>query len=125
MDPLKPANQDGFADSAEPYLAEEGAATPRTHLRKERSKSLIDRFKRGLTSFACVVCDFDFAQRYGELGHGFIEAHHKTPVAQLKPGTKSKIEDLVAVCANCHRMLHRSGGISIDNLQERLRMENP
>jgi len=121
MDPLNPTNDDGFADSAELYMAEEGAATLRTHLRRERSRSLVDRFKRELTSFACAVCNFDFAETYGVLGNGFVEAHHKIPVAMLKPGAKTKLEDLAAVCANCHRMLHRAGGLSIDDLKVRLR----
>ncbi len=120
MDLLNPVNEDGFADSAESYMAEEGTAKLRTHLRRERSKSLVDRFKRELTSLACVVCDFDFARKYGELGRGFIEAHHKIPVAQLRPGALTKLEDLAPVCANCHRMLHRSGGLSIDELRDRL-----
>lgn len=55
----------------------------------------------------CEVCQFDFGVRYGEVGHGFIEAHHKTPVAQLGGAKKTKIEDLALVCPNCHRMLHR------------------
>jgi putative restriction endonuclease len=124
MDLLNPTNEDGFADSAEPFMAEEGAATLRTHLRRERSKSLVYRFKRALTSFACVVCDFDFARKYGELGRGFIEAHHKIPVAQLKPGAKTELEDLAPVCANCHRMLHRSGGLSIGDLKDRLDLQS-
>ncbi|MCL6699540.1 HNH endonuclease [Sphingomonas sp. NSE70-1] len=120
MDPLNPANEDGIADSAEAYMAEEGAATLRTHLRRERSRSLIDRFKQQLTSYACSICAFDFATTYGEIGHHFIEAHHKIPVSQLQPGAKTKLEDLAAVCSNCHRMLHRAGGISVDDLKGRL-----
>jgi putative restriction endonuclease len=120
MDLLNPVTGDGFADAAEPYMVTEGAAQLRTHLRRERSKSLVSRFKSELTSFACSVCDFDFAQTYGELGSGFIEAHHKIPISQLEPGAKTKLEDLAAVCSNCHRMLHRSGGMSIDDLKARL-----
>ncbi|WP_144467670.1 HNH endonuclease [Bacillus toyonensis] len=37
----------------------------------------------------------------------FIEGHHTIPVSQLKEGEKTKIEDIIMVCANCHRMLHR------------------
>lgn len=120
MDPLNPVNRDGFVDPAETFMAAEGAAVLRTHLRRERSKSLIDRFKRQLKTFACSVCNFDFGKTYGELGCGFIEAHHKVPVAQLEPGAKTRLEDLAAVCANCHRMLHRSGGLSIEDLRSQL-----
>lgn len=120
MDPLNPINRDGFVDSAETYMATEGAASLRTHLRRERSKSLIQRFKKQLKTFACSVCGFDFARTYGEVGYGFIEAHHKVPIAQLEPGAKTRLEDLAAVCSNCHRMLHRSGCLSIEDLRSRL-----
>jgi len=120
MDPLNPANRDGLVESVETYIAAEGAATLRTHLRRERSKSLIQRFKKQLEVVACSVCDFDFERTYGELGFGFIEAHHKVPVARLEPGAKTRLEDLAAVCSNCHRMLHRSGCLSIEELRSRL-----
>lgn len=120
MDPLNPANRDGFSDAAETYMAAEGTAVLRTHLRRERSKFLVERFKKQLRTLACSVCDFDFAERYGELGHGFIEAHHRIPVAQLEPGAKTRLEDLAAVCSNCHRMLHRTGLISVEDLRARI-----
>lgn len=120
MDPLNPVNRDSIVDPVEIYMAAEGAATLRTHLRRERSKSLIERFKKQLETFTCSVCDFDFGETYGELGCGFIEAHHKVPVARLEPGARTRLEDLVAVCANCHRMLHRSGCLSIEDLRSRL-----
>jgi predicted HNH restriction endonuclease len=55
----------------------------------------------------CEVCQFNFAAHFGEIGRGFIEAHHKTPISQLGGIKKTKIEDLALVCSNCHRMLHR------------------
>lgn len=120
MDPLNPVNRDGFVDPIETYMAVEGAATLRTHLRRERSKSLVGRFKKQLKTVACSVCDFDFGKTYGDLGYGFIEAHHKVPVSQLEPGAKTRLEDLAAVCSNCHRMLHKSGCLSIEDLRSRL-----
>lgn len=120
LDLLSPTNSDGFADSAEPFMVSEGAVVLRTHLRRERSKTLVDRFKAKLAVCRCEVCEFDFSERYGELGRGFIEAHHKVPVAQLEPGVLTRLEDLAAVCSNCHRMLHRAG-CSLDELRNRLR----
>lgn len=121
MDLLNPLNEDGFADSAEPYMAREGAAALRTHLRRERSRSLVEKFKRQLRSFACDVCGFDFGEVYGDLGRGFIEAHHRVPVSALAAGAKTKIGDLSPVYSNCHRMLHRFGTLSLDELKLRLR----
>lgn len=120
MDLLNPSNGDGFADAAELFMASEGALQLRTHLRRERSRSLVDRFKSNLSSFSCVVCNFDFFESYGEVGLGFIEAHHKLPVSMLHPGAKTKLDDLVAVCSNCHRMLHRAGGMTVEELINRL-----
>ena len=77
------------------------------HLHRERSSRLVQVFKRNLTDFSCRVCGFNFLEVYGELGRAFIEAHHMKPVAQLAPDETVRIQDLIAVCSNCHRMLHR------------------
>lgn len=56
----------------------------------------------------CAVCGFDFEKVYGERGKGFIEIHHTKPLSLLgneqivDPGT-----DLIPVCSNCHKMIHR------------------
>jgi len=34
-----------------------------------------------------------------------FKAHHKIPLAQLSENTETKLEDLITVCANCHRVL--------------------
>ena len=69
----------------------------------------------------CEVCDFDFRATYGDLGEGFAECHHVLPLAELAPGTKTKLRDLAILCANCHRMAHRKGGVSLNGLRERLK----
>jgi 5-methylcytosine-specific restriction enzyme A len=56
----------------------------------------------------CEVCDIDFAVRYGDRGKGFMECHHVKPIATLVEGQKTQIDDLALICANCHRMIHRS-----------------
>ncbi|MGE5436287.1 MAG: HNH endonuclease [Syntrophothermus sp.] len=56
----------------------------------------------------CEVCGFSFIDRYGDLGIGFIEAHHKIPVSQLGENGKTRIEDMALLCSNCHQMIHRS-----------------
>lgn len=56
----------------------------------------------------CCVCGFDFQYMYGERGNGFIEVHHIKPLSDIKtPIVINPAEDLVCVCSNCHRMLHR------------------
>lgn len=56
----------------------------------------------------CMICGFDFGQKYGELGKGYIEVHHIKPLATLEQEVVINPEtDLICVCANCHRMLYR------------------
>lgn len=68
----------------------------------------------------CSVCDFNFENKYGEIGKGFIHVHHLVPIADI--GTSYQvdpIEDLRPVCPNCHAMLHkRNPPISIEELKE-------
>lgn len=102
--------------------AEEGGLILRLHLSRERSRKLIQRKREQAQSklgrLACEACDFDFSDRYGDLGQGFIEVHHRIPVASLAPGSKTRLDDLALVCANCHRMLHRKKALlSVEDLR--------
>lgn len=58
--------------------------------------------------FRCTVCGFNFAEKYGELGEGYIHVHHLTPLADIAESyIVDPIRDLVPVCPNCHAMLHK------------------
>jgi len=101
----------------------EGATKRRLHLLRERNQSLIKKAKDLRMThdrlLKCKVCGFSFVETYGRIGEGFIEAHHKQPVTELKSGSRTRVEDIVLVCANCHRMLHRGDHtLSINELQE-------
>ena len=70
--------------------------------------------------YRCFVCDFDFEEKYGLRGKGYIEIHHLHPVSSLKIETKiDPKSDLVPVCSNCHRMIHRKkdGILSVSELR--------
>jgi 5-methylcytosine-specific restriction protein A len=72
----------------------------------------------------CHCCDFDFEKVYGELGEGFIEVHHLIPLSSLEEEVIIKPEtDLICVCSNCHRMIHRRKNevITPDELKEIIR----
>jgi 5-methylcytosine-specific restriction enzyme A len=90
--------------------AEEGRLLTRIHRTRERSRKLVEERKlkalQELGRLCCEVCTFDFEQTYGERGRGFIEAHHTRPVETLVQGSKTKLEELALLCANCHRMVH-------------------
>lgn len=55
----------------------------------------------------CVVCSFDFAQVYGELGRNFIHVHHIVPLSEIRREYEvDPIRDLVPICPNCHAIIH-------------------
>jgi len=55
-----------------------------------------------------------FEEVYGEIGKDFAEAHHIAPLAKLDGPKSVTVDDLITVCANCHRMLHKLKGESKD-----------
>ena len=88
----------------------EGRLLTRQHRYRERDRTIVKRKKASFLKrhghLRCEACGFDFAAVYGARGEGFIECHHTKPVSELKPGEKTKLADLVLLCANCHRMVH-------------------
>jgi predicted HNH restriction endonuclease len=54
------------------------------------------------------VCDFDFAEVYGPLGHGVAECPHRIPIKEARGEYRLRLRDLAIVCANCHLMLHKT-----------------
>jgi len=59
----------------------------------------------------CMVCKFDFDYFYGpDLAIGYIEVHHLNPLASLTEETETDLKDLIVVCSNCHRIIHRKKG---------------
>lgn len=89
----------------------EGRELERKHRSRERNQAAIkaakDAFVKKHGKLFCQVCGFDFLDKYGEVGRGFIEGHHTIPISELKEVAKTKVSDIALVCANCHRMLHR------------------
>ena len=55
----------------------------------------------------CEVCGFDFKERYGDIGEGYIEGHHTKPVSEMSEIEQTMVEYIALVCSNCHRILHR------------------
>lgn len=90
----------------------EGKEKLKIHLIKERNRNLVQLAKdkwanQGSGDILCSVCSFSFSKTYGEIGKGYIEAHHTFALSELEPNTVTKIEDLAPVCSNCHSIIHR------------------
>ncbi|MFF5479857.1 HNH endonuclease [Streptomyces sp. NPDC012935] len=89
----------------------EGRLLARWALARERDPKLrklkIEQVRRLRRALRCEVCGFDFARTYGDLGEGYIEVHHVTPL-HISGTRETKLDDLACLCANCHRMCHKS-----------------
>ena len=87
----------------------EGEQVLVTHVVRERDVGLVrrakERFRTVHGRLFCEACAFDFQAKYGSLGEDFIEAHHVTPLTEGPRHTS--LDDLMMLCANCHRMVHR------------------
>lgn len=110
------AEQEKLAHLAKQKIYREGEKKLVSHEKRERSSALVKAFLSSLDSFDCSICTFNF-QSFYNLGaeHNFLEAHHVVPIALGK--RISRPEDLMAVCANCHRMLHRQPFNTPDELR--------
>ena len=117
---VESAKRDGFGyndilvdpNDLELFEAHEGRKILAVHYARERNQDLRNLAKKlhreRTEGLRCTVCRFDFAEVYGELGADFAEVHHARPLSEYEAmGAQTSVEDLVVVCANCHRMLHR------------------
>lgn len=102
----------------------EGGRRERRHFQIERNRAVVADAKRTWQradpALRCEVCEMSFLELYGARGEGFVEAHHRVPLAALDEETETWIRDLAPVCANCHRMLHTAGGCTVEVLRAAL-----
>jgi 5-methylcytosine-specific restriction enzyme A len=112
---------DPIPDIDEDASAREGKRLQKIHYSIERSRRIVEKKKKAVLQkegrLSCEVCSFDFQTFYGFIGEGFIECHHKVPLAKLSSSMMTKLSDLALVCSNCHRMLHKDSGITIESLK--------
>lgn len=82
-----------------------------THLRRERGSGIAQAKKRAFKQehgrLLCEKCCLDPEQVYGPaVGEACIEVHHILPLSEGPIAGGTRIEDLMCVCANCHRIIH-------------------
>lgn len=90
----------------------EGKKILRQHICRERNPKVILEAKKLFKEkhngkLFCEACGFSFTDTYGELGENFIEGSHKIPVSMLSAADETRPEDIIMLCSNCHRMIHR------------------
>jgi 5-methylcytosine-specific restriction protein A len=98
-------------NSDEEEEGNEGQILSRVHRYRERDRTLVskkkNKFLQENPKLFCQGCGFDFQKKYGDRGKDFIECHHTKPVSELAVGETTKLADLVLLCSNCHRIVHR------------------
>jgi 5-methylcytosine-specific restriction protein A len=84
----------------------EGAVRRITVNAYERDRGARDECVRHYGAL-CAACDFQFEEKYGEIGRAFIHVHHLNKIAGVgEQYFVDPIRDLRPVCPNCHAMLH-------------------
>ncbi len=124
-------NDDEQSESPKPkrgssiQISEEGKRFEKKCKGYERSSKLrqavIER-----DGYVCRVCGKSLEETYGSYAKKLIEVHHGVPVSSNNGASfESSIEDMIAICPNCHRVLHhrfpeKPGKEAIDNLQKQI-----
>ncbi|MEZ2308906.1 hypothetical protein AB6809_19910 [Paraburkholderia sp. RCC_158] len=92
----------------------EGGATLKSHLKRERAPGLAKakkaQFRRTHGRLYCERCGLDPVAHYkAEEAEACIEVHHfATYVSEMTEGHRTTLDDLQCLCANCHRLVHRT-----------------
>lgn len=125
---LRPSNESELEeDEVEPGEEKEPLSEDpsllRLHKRYDRNPKLAKEAKK-IHGYSCQACGFNYADKYGDIGKDYIEAHHLELFSKIK--TKVFLDpkkDFAVVCANCHRMLHRlKDKMSVDELKKIIRL---
>lgn len=113
-------------ESGIPLARTEGGSKVYISIRRERNPKLRED-ALALHGLDCMACGFSFQKTYGDLGKGFIEVHHVVPLSELERTETDPRTDLVVLCSNCHRMVHRRKGVclSLDELRTHLGRRDP
>lgn len=93
------------------HVSTEGKRKLASHMIYERNHPFIKKIKENAFKnnlmLNCEVCKFSFYKEYGDIGKGFIEAHHITPLSKSRE-TKVTKNDIALLCSNCHKMIHKT-----------------
>ena len=116
-----PSNSHSKITDDEFQKATEGFISEVKYFKSKRNRAIRDQCAER-DNYTCQVCGFNFEKIYGERGKGFIEIHHKKPMASYDGEHEIKLEDLIALCSNCHSMIHYGGEfLDVNRLKELLK----
>jgi len=93
------------------YGNNEGRILYRIHRIRERKaglkKDYIAKYLKTHKALECELCGLKPEKDYGDLGTSLLELHHKTPLNKLTEERSTQLDDVMLVCPNCHRALHK------------------
>lgn len=107
--------------------ATEGTLREELTRRRERDREIAER-RLFLDGFRCQNqnCGFTAASKADVRPSTALDVHHVNPLSDTGP-VLSTIDELVTLCANCHRLIHalatkhaRHRDLSVEFLQERM-----
>jgi len=88
----------------------EGGLLLALHLRRERSRALVDlafkQLKASNANPSCSVCTQSSHAFYGLNPEQFYEVHHTEPISEYESRQLTELDSLAVVCPNCHRAIH-------------------
>jgi DNA adenine methylase len=101
----------------------------KTYHRSQKLRDAAVEYHSQHGQLSCFACGFDFEAAYGDLGKGFIEIHHLKPIysygeEDVEKTIREALINVVPLCANCHRMVHRYKDrmLSVEKLRDYLRI---
>lgn len=112
--PIKPEASKTKFDLDPQDLFLEGALEISEEKKRQKRSSKLRNEAINKYGCKCFVCSFDFYEKYGRYGAGFIEVHHLRLLADIKAEQESTVEDVRVVCSNCHSVLHHQGREPMD-----------
>lgn len=80
---------------------------------------------------SCQVCGFNFGSVYGDLGDGYAEVHHLSPLSERPEDewneqVTTSLNQVAVLCSNCHRVIHRRRpALTIEDLRRALGRKDP
>lgn len=80
------------------------------HVAYEGRISATDKRKlKTILGYNCMVCGKNMKDKYGDIGNGYIELHHKIPYANMAVNDTRMLnkDDFCVLCPDCHRMIHK------------------
>jgi 5-methylcytosine-specific restriction protein A len=103
---ILPFDEDDLYEAYDADGALEGGKSRVSYNRYERSRANRTACI-AIFGTVCGVCGFDFESRYGDIGSGFVEVHHLTPVSMMGgESSVAPLTELIPLCSNCHSMAH-------------------